>query len=541
MVVAYLFEAKGIQRFILDGGKLRNIVGASEIVESLCRADANDLLQDVLKATELEGEFARRAGGAFHLILEDTDDKFHRFRALWTLAVSQAAPGLEFYDRIGTGGNAAQALIDARAQPEQRRNGVADLLPIAGPLVRRSSRTGAAAIERIYDDEDIDFPTKRKRDHAEETRLASRFEPQSDNDRSSAFKRRWPINMDPTERRGEPSGVDFPFSGENRWVGIIHADGNGFGKALVALGELVSRQSFAAKATELFMGFSNALQRTTEGAAKDATYKVLDPEAARLDGKANDRVMPARPIVLGGDDLTIIVRGDLALPFARHFLEQFEQRSAQGFAQIKLGEAQERPKEFGGMTACAGIAFVKANQPYHLAYALAEDLCKVAKRASKLNPAIDGRVPSSIAFHRITTSFIDAYEAIVERELQVPRAGALKGQHLAMQPYRVGKIAAAEMPALGDLLQLRDWLAARPAGLGALKQLRSLIFSDLTAARHLYRRWRDSVRLASESALKEFDQLVANMAGDPVNDLPFGARGTPIFDALELLAVTGKS
>ncbi len=41
----YLFEAKGIQRYISDSGKLKDIIGASEIVFQLARSDCDDLVQ----------------------------------------------------------------------------------------------------------------------------------------------------------------------------------------------------------------------------------------------------------------------------------------------------------------------------------------------------------------------------------------------------------------------------------------------------------------------------------------------------------------
>jgi hypothetical protein len=44
---AYLFQVKGIQRYILEGGKLRDMAGASELVASLCRSGGDDLLEKV--------------------------------------------------------------------------------------------------------------------------------------------------------------------------------------------------------------------------------------------------------------------------------------------------------------------------------------------------------------------------------------------------------------------------------------------------------------------------------------------------------------
>ena len=86
---------------------------------------------------------------------------------------------------------------------------------------------------------------------------------------------------------------------------------------------------------------------------------------------------PACPIVLGGEDLAILVRGDLAVAFARAFLEAFERES-----RARLGELADRHGLEGlgqGLTACAGVALVKASHPFHLAFDLAEALCAHAK------------------------------------------------------------------------------------------------------------------------------------------------------------------
>ena len=115
--------------------------------------------------------------------------------------------------------------------------------------------------------------------------------------------------------------------------------------------------------------------------------------------------IPIRPVVLNGDDLTVIIRGDLAIPYANAFLENF-----------KTVTADELQSEFGGgLTACAGVAFIKSSYPFYYGYALAEDLCTRAKaKAKKLNEDL---APSCLMFHKVQDSFVENYEEIIEREL----------------------------------------------------------------------------------------------------------------------------
>src|SRR5690606_5681066 len=75
-------------------------------------------------------------------------------------------------------------------------------------------------------------------------------------------------------------------------------------------------------------------------------------------------LLPLRPILLGGDDLTFLCDGRVALALTEAALKAFE---------------AEVPS-LGRVTACAGVAIVPAHAPFAQAYALAEALCRHAKR-----------------------------------------------------------------------------------------------------------------------------------------------------------------
>src|SRR5260370_20000319 len=71
--VAYLFEAKGIQRWILQGGRLRDITAASNLLARAASSDTNDLLESILGQAQFAPQFSRRAGGAFMLHYDGRD------------------------------------------------------------------------------------------------------------------------------------------------------------------------------------------------------------------------------------------------------------------------------------------------------------------------------------------------------------------------------------------------------------------------------------------------------------------------------------
>lgn len=86
-------------------------------------------------------------------------------------------------------------------------------------------------------------------------------------------------------------------------------------------------------------------------------------------------------MILGGDDVTVITSGDYALPFAAAYLRYYEEatRSDPILRYLTPPEGQDT----GPMTAAAGVAIVKRNFPFHIAYELAEKLVERAKKVGK--------------------------------------------------------------------------------------------------------------------------------------------------------------
>lgn len=143
MSFACLFEAKSIQDYILRSGRLRHLIGASELVDSLTR----DLLDEVLAA--LGGppvRFSRRAGGAVYLFADDPETR-DAFRDLWTLAMRCYAPGLSFVIANGEGADDYAAYGAAKDALQAARNRPA-ALPAGTPVTRYAPRTGLPATQR---------------------------------------------------------------------------------------------------------------------------------------------------------------------------------------------------------------------------------------------------------------------------------------------------------------------------------------------------------------------------------------------------------
>ncbi|MBK8972694.1 MAG: hypothetical protein IPM37_15680 [Hahellaceae bacterium] len=444
---AYLFEARSLQDYLFSGGKLADMVASSDLLDDLTES----LLTSVLKSLNLSDNpglsFVRRAGGAFYVIAQGDEGRqqLERLQLLWTLAVPQWLPRLEFIQILVVDQDSGYlAVQNGIQQLAQLRNLQGAALPAAGPFTRRAPRTGRAAL-RLWECskpvEWVDEPLFSRRSYFLEysqERLAAKFV--TDTER----KVTWPRNLN----RNEGDGATFPFLNEEADVAIIHADGNGLGQLLQVLGR-ISRQDTANYA-RLFWQFSDGLTRATQEAVTRATSDVLLPAASF---KGDHAVMPARPLVLGGDDLTIIVRADLAIRFAERFAIEFERTTEVFLKKLKADfpkiKDQDMPRK---LTACSGIAFVKCGQPFQMAYHLAESLCQAAKSRSRAVASAQKLTfsPSSMAFHRLTGSLADDIGEVIDTELTV-RIGGETG-HLSFVTYSIGEA----LPGLPSLSALRE-------------------------------------------------------------------------------------
>jgi hypothetical protein len=237
---------------------------------------------------------------------------------------------------------------------------------------------------------------------------------------------------------------------------------------------------------------------------------------------------------LGGDDVTIVVRADLALPYTREFLAGFERASARELARLK--KQFDLPGLPDCLTACAGVAYAKASQPFYLLHRLAEGLCRHAKKQAK-SVCSDNteKVASSLSFHRVTTAMVDDFDTILERELT---AGMLRH---SLECYSIE--GDRGLPALNDLLELHRLLAHAKLGRGGTRQLLGIIGRDRDLALRRYARWREVMEKRFREELTRFDQLMESLAGvAQAADLPFGPeasglRRSPLGDVVTLRSV----
>ena len=496
------FAAKEIQGYVFRSDKLKDMVGASELVNDLCES----FLDECLRTSGAACRVLSRAAGSARVRFDDAADA-RQFAGVWPLLVDEFAPGLVVVNavvdvRAGVGGESqALAALDDRLAIERQTPWPA--LPEIPPIVDRAPRTGGAAVASDGDGELVDRETLRKRSAAAATNnhLVQKLTG------ADAFRRaEWPLDMD------EISGP------ERDYVCVLHADGNDLGATVRDLKN--SAAAAGLDVASVFAAFSEAVEATTRAAAKDAYEAVLATDKA-----AGRNCYAARAIVLGGDDLTIVLRADLALRFATTYLTAFEAESASRLRAV--GAQWNALKVPPRLTASAGLAFVKKSFPFVKAYELAESLCAHAKRALR-GRGPNGETPAAIAFHRITASACSDYETILNRELR-----SKDGVVLSMGAYTVSA-SVAGVPNLEALTRLASALGRLPHG--PVRGLIDRLQTSLVDAKAAHARMLEVV--GGELAKDYREALAAAVGGD--GELVDKDSRTPLFDG-HILRVLGAA
>lgn len=497
-----MFEAKGIQRYIFASGKLRDVVGASDLVAGLANSDGgkpeSPEPDEISKFWNDAASFSRRAGGAFCIHSGDKDPLVE-LRAKWRHFILTQLPGLEFVDVIASakGDKPLEAMRACfREAGGIRTNYPSEVPGLGRPISKIAPLTGRPAVKvKRYGDKNVlvDAIGLPQRVHADKTKLdsiAKRFVTDAEN-------WKFPRNYDEGEEVDPDKNPLFPFEGGDKRIAVIHAD-------LSGLGELFRNMGRKYKTAEENFNLAKSIEEAITTATKRAVADVIV-------GHAVGKVLPARPVLLGGDDITIIVRADLAIPFTAKLLKNIEDECK------SIGAPSEN-----ALSSCAGIAIVGKGTPFLTAYALADDLCNHAKTRVKAAPVtMDDRIgyASAYSFHVYQHTALDAYEgAIADNEVDAA------GKPLSANPYIVGDRKPDDSI---DLIDLANTLANIEGAPGRMREIKSLISDNIDLAKAAWERWWE---VGDKKQSKAMECLKGCLKGREFKD---GSSG--IFDAMTLI------
>lgn len=480
----YLFEAKSIQSYLFQSGKLKDVISASERLDRMidnhpssvlanviaqCQLDTN-LLTPHTKQHDHQISFVRCKGGAFYA-WSKSKDPLVQLRGTWTLTVQQLFPGLTFCDALCENTSLQQALQQGHAALAAARNLPRPHYPLSTAPCVASPRTGLAAVpisavarreigpQANEGEQNIDLDTELHRQCYRFLGL-----------RESLLLKKFSSNID------LPASLQFPLDSNNfyneqteqaddtdlRDLALIHIDGNGLGKQLRALRKALENQPDDVFSTA-FRQFSDALAKATELAAAKATQWLYQTQL-KQQGNTPFTYLAMRPLVLGGDDITLLCRADLALGYAKYFCRAFQTYSKEQLKGLHTRYLKGSADLLPYLTASGGILYHKANHPFMLCHHLVEGLCSEAKTVTKATPTA---LPAALSFYRISKALAEDIRVLRAQSQQwfwqgKPLQGALLGYLITENDEQFDSSLVG--PSFIDLERMRQFLSQKVKG-----------------------------------------------------------------------------
>ena len=540
MTYSYLFEIKSIQSYLFRSGKLKDVIATSERLDNLIDSSDQCVLFQVLQSAGIKSDlldanlqhapdlvrFLRCKGGAFYACCQQKEP-LTELRSLWTLTVQQLFPSMTFVDALVEADSLAEAVRKGHEELAADRNAPVVKFPVATAIAARYVRTGAVSVpisklaqaasmsNELYDNFfDVDTELNRQAY-------------QSLNMRNSAALH---DRFTPTELQGVAYPIDleedFQYSATKesesgneaiKDIALIHLDGNGLGILLLGLKSVLQNKTDD-EYRQSFRKFSDSLSKATEQAAKSAThwlYRVSAYQHKAKGDKDKRTYLPMRPLVLGGDDLTLLCRADLAMEYSKRFCQEFKKTSQKELQW--LYESQLKGTAIKSyLTASGGILYHKAGHPFSQSHHLVEDLCQVAKKLTKSVIQSTQEVgPAALAFYRLSNAASESFDTIKQQAQQflVQDRNSSFVLCLGQNAYFVDekKSANSDLNTLQELVKLCQPVTA-PVSIAKWRQMAThLSLGDKIEADRIYQRSIDRCR--DKKNVEKFLALFKELSG----------------------------
>ncbi len=529
---AVLMDTMSIQKYIFRSNRLRENLGASFLVKDIYHSHLEDCLKDVfpnislnLTAWQESGKYQESLldqqpvevgyiGGGNALLLFADAEKARAFVKSWTTRLLVYTPGIvpaiaimDDFDRDNF--REAKKALFTKLGENKSFYIPATTLPRHGFTDECRSSGLSAEVWHSFDKEN---ETERNAYFSAATK-AKISASQNSRDEINAYLKRLQTesNSNITEEFCFTNNLELLGQEEDKDndIAIVHIDGNGIGKKFQetkTLAEIRQLSSAVKIATE------NAFCELLDQIIKD--FPKIEKEF-KIQYQNSKKVLPLRPIIIGGDDITFVCPAKLGIYFARIFLEKFEAED------IRVGD-EKIPHD-----ACAGIVMVKTKYPFFRAYELAEELCANAK-VYRRSPASSDGEGSFLDFHITFGGFTGSLSEIREKQYRVPQGDLLN------RPYRFKSSGMKDFDTLVDNARKLCWKDPEKEETNfahnKIKELRAVLSKGESAAVNFVKSVaaRKAESFHSLAVESDFKRRLFSFPKDPEKSY------TPYFDMIEL-------
>lgn len=498
---AVLIDTVSIQRYVFGSNKLKENLGASYLIGSVYDSQMKEALRNVLddfdesafdlwlkrpdySAVENGSSFepAYIGGGNAMLFFMDRA-KAESFIREWTKRLLISAPGLNNAAAIGEFGTdnfraSKKELFRSLARSKSQyipqtiipRHGITAECSHSGYSMDIYSHSEGKYLSSVINAKlDATKESKEKTDERFSDVLEDKY-----------------CFTDELDKLGQTKG-------EGSHIAVVHIDGN-------SMADRFTQQDSLKGIREL----SKSVNEATINAVKSMIQAIKDNKDMLLNffgsegfqTKNGKEILPFRPIIIGGDDITFAAEGRIGIWLAEQFLIAFEKQT------VSDGKS---------LDASAGIAIIKTKYPFYRGYALSEELCKSAKLKRKGNGSKGSWIDFNIAFGGISGSL---------EHIRVTQYNAAQGS-LLMRPYCIG----SDKPGLdfNTLKKNAKTLAKLPNN--KIKDMRQI----LTLGKE------QTKMFVAELQARGDGDKIPEIEGQHFKDAFFENSVTPYFDMIELM------
>lgn len=392
-------EADKIQDFIFRSARLQEVVGGSNLLTRFCKEGVETLFD---KKKSFYGEaginwkIVASDGGSFRIWFDKKDraetfqsDLAEFYRRVTDSSLTVAAKSEEYDDATAkeTFGKANDNVTDAlrKAKSSSRHARVVAHIP---QMAFCASCGLAIAIkhEAYYEEERgkylCDACIKKRDERLEYFVGPDEYDPEKKEFFINQFREKmrtqhpalaevklW-VPADAVDAIGQFDS--------RRYVAYLIADGNSMGEFFHECRTEANLHKLSEKLPEVVQESlahpMNLLkQRTDEIAGEDRSINIK--LGKKVEPMLLKDVLPAVPLILGGDDIFALLPAPYAVDFTRLFIEEYQKRITPVLQELNIS---------GKPTLSAVVVICKSNYPYKLAHQHGYELLKRAKKMAKL-------------------------------------------------------------------------------------------------------------------------------------------------------------
>lgn len=393
------------QKYIFSSNRLKQIIGASEIIRYVTEELAKEVLECMNKEHKNyqdsnDGNVLFEAGGNAMYIFDKKEDA-KKFNEIFSRFVIEYFDGLELIIVIKEFDIKKRNIVDLYEEIEQALTkkkgerkyqfkrlsyGLTRICPNtrkpAGYEYKEKDNNGKKKNEYISKESEdklrfYDFLYGNSKYYDKQNKIKYIIDSKEINykEMKKEFKKRYSLKNG-FEFTNELDIIAGP-KNEGSYIGITCIDGNGMGKKIDSFNneykKVPEKEIF--HSNQRYIKEFRTLTEKIDDHYRRAFNKILEDLIdnyndyyEKIGYKKEQKTLPIRPIILAGDDITFISNGKIAIDITRLFTEEITEQKEQ-FGKNKYN-----------LTTSAGIAIVKRNHPFSRAVKLAGALEKSSKK-----------------------------------------------------------------------------------------------------------------------------------------------------------------